>query len=587
VSNSRFSLIFSCLAGLALLLFAVNLQAEPGAKREPSPWQGKVIKKISIEIRDIFGGSDLAWLYRTANSLKTTTRQSVVRRELLFKEGGTWDDFHVQETERRLRALKYIRNIRIEPTALDDGVAVTVSVQETWTLIPLLSYSSSGGKQRRSAGIKESNLLGYGKRMEVSYSEDESRQIVETVYDDNQLFGSTLRFQGAYFDRNDGNEAFLYFGQPVRSLFDKNTWFTNLHAGDTVGRLFSNGEEDYIFRQKNNNFEARYTIGRGNPSRLVQRYTLGYDYIEDTFHQATLQDYRDLDLDPATVSNDPARLPANRRYSGPVFTYEFIEPDYISMNYIDRFDRVEDYNLGFDHDIAALVAPRWLGSKQDAAILSMNQGHGLRFSSSSFARGELGLASRLDSDGLSNSLGRLELKYYNVLGELRFGGLEVGRHTLAFSFATDYGDRFDRDRQLTLGADNGLRGYKARAFTGDRLLLINAEDRIHLVDDLFKIVSFGMAFFFDAGGATYEDYGSLYTKNLYADGGAGLRFAFPRSAGGLVARLDCGVPVRDGPDGTGGFEVRLVFAGGQIFSSRLSSETLGPERANVGIGMDQ
>jgi hypothetical protein len=52
-------------------------------------------------------------------------------------------------------------------------------------------------------------------------------------------------------------------------------------------------------------------------------------------------------------------------------------------------------------------------------------------------------------------------------------------------------------------------------------------------------------------------------------------------------RVDLAFPLRDAADGSNAWELRVVFAGGQLFSSRLRSELLGEEKANVAVGFDQ
>jgi outer membrane protein assembly factor BamA len=257
------------------------------------------------------------------------------------------------------------------------------------------------------------------------------------------------------------------------------------------------------------------------------------------------------------------------------------------MNYIDRFDRVEDYNLGDQYDLNGTYAPEILGSTRDALLLSFNRSKGYQFSAGSFVRGEAGVASRFEGGEFVNSLARFEIKYYHVLGSLKERDTFLGKHTFAASYFLDYGDQLDGDRQFTVGGDNALRGYKARAFTGDRRMVLNIEDRVHLADDVFHLMSVGAAAFIDAGGATNDGLDHLFTDRLYGDAGIGLRLGFPRSTGGGVIRFDVAVPFRDGPDGTKGLEVRLVVGGGQLFSSQLRSETLGPEKANVAVGFDR
>ena len=93
--------------------------------------------------------------------------------------------------------------------------------------------------------------------------------------------------------------------------------------------------------------------------------------------------------------------------------------------------------------------------------------------------------------------------------------------------------------------------------------------------------------FADVGGATREPFSELLGNGIYSDVGVGLRFAFPRSSGGRILRVDLAFPLRDGPDGSNSWQLRVVFQGGQLFSSQLRSEAQGSERANIEVGTDK
>ncbi|RMD87978.1 MAG: hypothetical protein D6808_00500, partial [Candidatus Dadabacteria bacterium] len=114
--------------------------------------------------------------------------------------------------------------------------------------------------------------------------------------------------------------------------------------------------------------------------------------------------------------------------------------------------------------------------------------------------------------------------------------------------------------------------------------LLNLEDRIHIADDILKLVSFGAALFVDVGGTTTGQYGDIFSERLYSDVGFGLRFAFPRSTGARVFRIDVAFPLRDGPDGSSSFEIRLLATGGQLFDALLGSEKSGATEVNFAKG---
>ena len=111
-----------------LVVLVMPLQAARPAR----PWNAlearkASIGKIEIVIGDVF---DLAkpeediWIGRTANHLHVTTRETVIRRVLLFAEGDPVRERRIYETERLLRALPFIKNARIDPVVQPDGTVV-------------------------------------------------------------------------------------------------------------------------------------------------------------------------------------------------------------------------------------------------------------------------------------------------------------------------------------------------------------------------------------------------------------------------------------------------------------------------------
>lgn len=541
-------------------------------KTLPSELNGKTIRKINIVVKDIFEGSDLNSLYRTANDLKYTTSHVVIERELLFEVGDSYDEFLVRESERIIRRLKYLRNVRISAQLENDEVDLTVTAQDTWTLIPQFSFSSGDGRGRTAVGLAESDLMGLGKRLEVLYREDDGQTGVETVYEDNRVLGSDYGLLAAVFDRNDGNALFLEVSKPFRALVDEAGWTVKTEELDEIGRLYQAADTEYIYRTNQLQFGGRLARARGNPKTLVRRFSLGFDYIDKTYDEATPEDYETIDLDPDSVSHDPDLLATDRKFIGPSIGFSSVQADYVSMNFIDRFARVEDYNMGQTVFWNAMYAPEELGSDESALLLEGGGTNGYRLGGGAFLRAELDIGTRLMNSEFENSLISTEINYYNVLGELTAGGLFLGKHTLAVGFLANYGDKFDRDRQLLLGGDNGLRGYEARTFAGDTRVVLNLEDRVHLVEDAFQLIDVGASAFIDVGGATYDSFGDLVSNEIYSDVGVGLRLAFPRSSGSRVVRFDIAVPMRDGPDGSGAGEPRFLVSGGQVFSSFLPSE---------------
>ena len=580
--KQRFFLILKSAALLfAILTSFVNLSLAESASKSP------IIRSIKIHLTDVFEDTSKGSFYSTANSLKINTRENIIQRELLFKEGDTYDQFQLEESERVLRTLRYLRNVSIIPTVQGEFVDINVYAQDTWTLIPYLSASfGSGSTDHTAFGITESNLLGYGKRAEILFRDEDGRESIETVWDDQRVMGTQNNLLLGYFNRSDGYEYIGRGGRPYRSLKDKFSWQLAGRTLNNVGKLYGNGEERFIFGQDKIDLAGFYSFARGDADSLIHRFTIGWDYFDYKFRDATQDDFDDTDLDPSDVLNDPSLLPRDRRFSYPFIAYSRIIPDFVSHAYVDRFDRVQDFNLGNVFDAKIGYGAEAIGSDVDALIFSLNDSDGFRVSERSFVRGELGAAGRYEEGDLRNGLMRGEAKFVYLLGPQKLGGISLGNHTLVATSSLNYGYELDGEREFYMGSSTGLRGYDSRTFYGDKSFIIGAEDRFHLFDDVLQLVSIGGAFFVEAGGATQDSLGHLFKDEIYGDFGVGLRLGFPRSTGGRVLRLDLAIPFRDGPDGSDGFQIRLSVQGGQVIDAILDSERYSTYNVNVNSGFE-
>lgn len=536
------------------------------------------VRSISVHVRDIFDDKDLGFPYSTVNDLKMTTIEDVIRRELLFNVGDVYDEFLLEESERRLRTLRYLREVTIISNVDGADVDIVVSVQDTWTIIPQANVSMGGGANKNSVGIGDSNLFGLGKRLEMLYADDEGRETYEVVWDDPRFMATEQQLVLGLFERSDGYRTVGYFGRPLRTLAGTFSWQLNTDFSDVVERMFKSGEEDYIFRKRHQAMAAGMTFSVGEPSDSVERFSLGYEFLNDVFNQADLDDFNSVNLDPNIVSADLDRLADDRRFSGPFVEYNYLEPRYVALDHVDRFERTEDFNLGRDIKLRLGYAPEFLDSYGNTILSAARYQRGWKLSASHFLRQELSCSTRTQHDRFNNTILRGNWRYYDVLGERYIGNVSIGSHTLASSLLMDYGLDLDEDAQFVLGAENGLRGYKSRMFTGTSRLLLNLEDRIHLAEDVLKLVSFGTVLFFDIGGAAGSAPGEILTDHLYSDAGIGLRLGFPRSSGGSVLRLDLAFPMRSSPVGDSDWQLRMLVTSGQAFSASLPGEKEGIDK---------
>ena len=114
--------------GLAMAGTALA-QAREDARPLPSfaelEASGAKIGQVILRNRNIFDTDDPEedyTLFRAANFLHIKTRESVIRKALLFKSGDRLQAPLIEETERILRTIRAFYEVSLRPVAVRDGV---------------------------------------------------------------------------------------------------------------------------------------------------------------------------------------------------------------------------------------------------------------------------------------------------------------------------------------------------------------------------------------------------------------------------------------------------------------------------------
>ncbi len=185
------------------------LTPTPAARWRELEAQGFRIGKVRVENLAIFedgSGEGLPPLYRLANNLHIDTRDSVIESQLLFAEGEPLSERLVDETERNLRELRYIREPEVRAVDCHDGlVDLEVAVREVWTTNPGVSFNRSGGSNAGGIKLEELNLLGRGKQLTFELASDADRTSYTLHWRDPGVRGSRWIHDVAFRDSNDGH----------------------------------------------------------------------------------------------------------------------------------------------------------------------------------------------------------------------------------------------------------------------------------------------------------------------------------------------------------------------------------------------
>lgn len=532
------------------LLAAALLLARPAAAHlwagYPSEETVGKIADIRVERVNVFDptvpGED--WLpFRIANKIHYPTRESVIRRELLFAPGQDWDALTVIQSERNLRANGSFRRVDILPVKRPDGLLdAVVRSQDSWTTNPRFSAGTEGGESFFGLGLEEGNILGYGRSLAFDYGRTGSRTTSAVSYGDPRFMGTRLALNGRYARGTVGDSSAASLTSPFYSLDSPRASAVSWSRSISEVDVFRDAAEYTTFR-------ARRRIVEGSLGRRLEADRIFVQRVEGGWYSDRAQ-YEPM------AETVPGTLPSNRELSGPTLGYSWVRPDYIKETYIDRMERVEDFNLGNELSVRAGWMSVKTSSDRDRAVFTASNQQGVGFAPGRFAIGRVALTGRTASGRWENALANADLNFFwktNVRGDHTFVGHVEGA----------FGKYLDKDNSVSLGGGTGLRGYKNNSFVGDKAVLLNFEDRFFFPGEWLHLARLGAAVFVDSGVVAREG-AALTLRNLKSDVGAGLRVAGTRSRSGAVGRVDVAYALNRGPGGGSRWVVSIK--GGQAFS---------------------
>lgn len=516
------------LAGTAVAALATSpgvLAAQAAASGETCALP--TIRDIRIEQQSVFGDiEDANWLYRLGDKLHVDTRPWVIRREMLFATGDTVDLEDLAQTERNLRATRFIAEARVTLVTTDgraleaarlaapgtrpcgelagvEQVDVVVWTRDSWSTAVEAGISKQDDRYLWSVGLEESNLVGMGKVVRLEHETDIERDTNTIAYFDPRVAGSRNQFEMILSDQSDGDRVLLRAGRPFFAIDTAIGWSASLEQFEQIDRLWEGGEQVRGLRhvRRHARFATAWLVRQRGDTAL-------------RLHAGVAHRYDDVEVE--VRSHDIVEL-----------AFTITQHSFLKLAYLNH-ERPEDVNLGTDlRAQIGLGAARSNGDSANALFFDLGLRRGFRLGQRRF-----GLATVIWN-------GRAEGGLRNAILDARLGLADGGLHRQLVILRGRWrqGTNLDPEVQLTLGAHNGLRGYPVNQFVGDRTLLLGAEYRRFLVDDVLRFVSVGVAAFVDSGYAwapgdpfrladlrTDAGIGLLFGRRSVSTGRAGLRF---------------------------------------------------------------
>jgi hypothetical protein len=546
--------------------------AARGLQIDPAP-EGKTIGAIHVVNHEVFSARDS--IFRLANLLHRTTRENIIRREVLLVPGDPYDEVRVEETVRNLRDADFSSLVAILPvrSAQPGRVDLLVATRDVWSLRFNTDFDYQGGLAGQKAllvylttSLSENNLFGWRKKASLAFDLYRGSYSMGPSYLDPNVAGTRLQFSVSArltFDRASNEREGISLGAvlayPLFSLASR--WGASLSAGHSEGvarrydqlglfpvDLRGTPEMEtlpYIYRVRRDSTNA--SVVRSFGQKVIQRVSAGYalSVVRPDFHESFPVD------DPVVRAAFAAQVfPLSERTGSVYAGYALFTPRYRVYRDYDTYDLREDTQLGPGLSLSVSQAARWLGSEVEHVGLSASAGWSFDLMDG-FQRLSLAWGGRIRA-------GRL-------IDESRSGGFILASPLLwrTFRVVSEAGAsvllRNQRpDVYLTLGGENGLRGYELGDFFGQARWVGHLELRTRPVP--LRALRLGGVAFWDVGHAA-ERWRDL---RAFHDAGIGLRLLIPQ-LNFYVLRLDWAVAFQRGRYTRPGLPGRISLGFRQAF----------------------
>ena len=508
---------------------------EPEVQSRKNPeLSGKIVGKIEVRSIRIFGPSvndtvhdKSSGLARLANRMHMYTRERVLRNRLLLEKGDVLDQYDLQDNERIIRALPYIRDARlIAKPAQGDTVDLLLISQD------VVAYTGSAepeGWLEGDYGLNNINLLGYGHQLKntLYINPDYERKVgYMGVYRIPNIQGTFIEAEARYENRQ--------YRKSYALALDRSFLTPGIRM---AGGVLLEYQDNNAYAPWINNYDLLYAfdhqenIPRERYSMLSQDYWLGRSFRPDLIRK----------LDPRARFVLTARYLNEKFYERPEVgpnlhtAYHHRQLMLLSMGISKRYYKTEKLVYGF-------------GRTEDIPVGEVTQ--------ITFGPEKSEFYKRFYT-GLRTARGRYVKPLGYLSGGIRLGGywhnkkLEEGmvqiaartfsypiqwkRTTFRLFFNVDYTkvlrpmDQLDfRLNMISLNDRQGIRGLRSYRMYGNQRLTISLETVAFLPVQFYSFRLAGFAFA-DAGLIAREDE-NLTETPLYQGYGIGFRIRNDRLA---------------------------------------------------------
>ncbi|HCY75141.1 MAG TPA: hypothetical protein DHV28_04415 [Ignavibacteriales bacterium] len=476
-------------------------------------YTGKFIRKINVEILDVFGASVnnpqdtvRSWLQDIGNDLHINSKEWLIKNKLIFLEGQRFIPFYILESERIIRESPYVYDVRIIPQLIEnnaDSVDIMVYVQDIWSLNGSASYSP--GNKTGSFSIDDINFLGYGNK-----------------------FSGGLNFDRKLTQGWDWDASYTY-DNIERTFLSANIYYeSDMNTekyGVSIGRDFFSPIISWAGSIEQNWVNTRYPEIL-NSSGLIetvryneQAYWLGHSFNLKQIDSSG-ENQISFNLSGRITRSVYSQKPEfdtlnlfqdNTFYLGRI---GYSSRQYYQDHYIFGLGKTEDIPLV--HMIAFLYGYE-VGSNSSRPYYGLKTGYSFNNNSLGYCYGGFQIGAFRSNQKWLNLTYIMEVMYFsnlNVVGKWKW------RHYIESRYSYSY-DPLRPQGILNINNESGIRGFSDDYLKGAKKLVMNYEVDIFAP---LQFLGFKLAFI------TFADFGlissnnnSLFTSKLYQGYGIGFR----------------------------------------------------------------
>ncbi len=540
--------------------------------RDPSP-EGKTIERIDFVRLDPIDNHDP--LPIAMDAVHATSREHVLRHELLVKEGDKFSTVTVDESARNLRLLPQLSLVLAVAMkgSTEDKIRLVVITKDVWSLYVDFDLAvTGGGLELLDLEPKETNVAGLQQIALTRFVLQPKSYSLGASYEIPRLDG---RFLDLYVDGNviferdrgtpEGSYGTASIKQPLYSSRAEWAWSTGIAWKDQVTRryvdakvtVFTPSAPDavpvpWVYRERTVSEQAKLTRSFGWENK--------HDFSVGVGLSRSMYRVPNDASDPASIAEFyRAAVPVGEARVGPFVQWHAYSSDFLRTLDLDSLSLQEDNRLGHDVWLRAYAPVHALGSTRDLLGVYGAAAYGVPFRDG-LVRASLESTVEKDIDRISDA---------SVKGQLGFATprLGFGRFIVAVT-------ALDRVRNYLnvesfLGGESLLRGYPTRFLAGRDLVAANVEYRTPALS--LTSVQLGGAAFYDVGDAP----GGLDQIELRHSAGVGARAVFPQVAR-VALRLDVGFPLSLRPLPQNVPPVEIFFAFRQAIGLPIIGDGLAP-----------